>query len=281
MSHFSVIVIGENVDAQLAPYHEFECTGVVDQYVQSIDQTEEARTEYATEAREETFLTFCEDYYGHPRIESGETPDLKGAHRTGWIEVSGGEVVKVIKRTNPNARWDYWRVGGRWSGYFPLKTGATADVCRWGDVDLEGARQSAEAKARAAFAQWMRVFVVHGRPLSWAACRTAHPKDGAKARTLYNGQKAIIAYQEHDRFGYDCPVEAMGFDEEEYVRLERKCALVPFAVVKDGKWYERGKVGWFACVSGEMDKEEWIDQAAQLFDGLPPDTVVAVVDCHI
>jgi hypothetical protein len=28
MSHFSVMVIGENVEEQLAPYHEFECTGV-------------------------------------------------------------------------------------------------------------------------------------------------------------------------------------------------------------------------------------------------------------
>ena len=48
MSHFSVLVIGENVDEQLAPYHEFECTGEDNQYVQPIDRTEEARAKYAT-----------------------------------------------------------------------------------------------------------------------------------------------------------------------------------------------------------------------------------------
>ena len=46
MSHFTVMVIGDNVDEQMAPYHEFECTGDDNEYVQDIDRTEEARKEY-------------------------------------------------------------------------------------------------------------------------------------------------------------------------------------------------------------------------------------------
>lgn len=46
MSHFTCLVIGDNVDEQMAPYHEFECTGEDDQYVQDIDKTEKARAEY-------------------------------------------------------------------------------------------------------------------------------------------------------------------------------------------------------------------------------------------
>jgi hypothetical protein len=34
MSHFTVMVIGDNVDEQMAPYHEFECTGDDNEYVQ-------------------------------------------------------------------------------------------------------------------------------------------------------------------------------------------------------------------------------------------------------
>jgi len=49
MSHFTVLVIGENPEAQLAPYHEFECTGTVNEYVQTIDKTEEVRAEYEDE----------------------------------------------------------------------------------------------------------------------------------------------------------------------------------------------------------------------------------------
>lgn len=46
MSHFAVLVIGDNVEGQLAPYHEFECTGRDDQYIQDIDQTEEALAQF-------------------------------------------------------------------------------------------------------------------------------------------------------------------------------------------------------------------------------------------
>jgi len=46
MSHFAMLVIGANVDAQMAPYHEYECTGYNDQYVQDIDVTEDIRREW-------------------------------------------------------------------------------------------------------------------------------------------------------------------------------------------------------------------------------------------
>ena len=46
MSHFTVLVIGDEPEVQLQPYHEFECTGTSDQYVQNVNKTDEAREEY-------------------------------------------------------------------------------------------------------------------------------------------------------------------------------------------------------------------------------------------
>lgn len=52
MSHFPVIVViperptQESLAAALQPYHEFECTGTDDQYVQTIDVTAERRKSY-------------------------------------------------------------------------------------------------------------------------------------------------------------------------------------------------------------------------------------------
>lgn len=46
MSHFTVLVVGEDPESKLAPFHEYECTGIKDQYVQNIDITREARKEY-------------------------------------------------------------------------------------------------------------------------------------------------------------------------------------------------------------------------------------------
>ncbi len=47
MSHFSVLVIGDDPETQLAPFHEFECTGVDDQYIHDIDITDRLRASYA------------------------------------------------------------------------------------------------------------------------------------------------------------------------------------------------------------------------------------------
>lgn len=281
MSHFSVIVIGGNIEAQLAPFHEFECTGTLDEYVVSLDITDETRADHLREAPETPFAEFCAEWRGDPCLNSGEEPDLAGAHKWGWIEVKDGEVVKVIRRTNPNKRWDYWTVGGAWTGYFPLRNGSVTDSCKWGDVDIEKARRTAESKARAQFAPWGRAIAEHGRALAWSACIDLQRGDLGKAREFYDAQPAIAAHRATAPRMMVCPVEEMGFDEEEYVRISRKRALVPFAVVKDGKWHERGKMGWFACVSNETDREKWADHVATLFDGLPPDTLVTVVNCHV
>ena len=34
---------------------------------------------------------------------------------------ASGEVIKIVDRTNPNKKWDWYQVGGRWTGYFKLK----------------------------------------------------------------------------------------------------------------------------------------------------------------
>ncbi|WP_017411477.1 hypothetical protein [Aeromonas salmonicida] len=51
MSHFAVMVIGQNVENQLAPYHEFECTGTVNEYVQTINCLPSLLESYADDTR--------------------------------------------------------------------------------------------------------------------------------------------------------------------------------------------------------------------------------------
>lgn len=62
-----------------------------------------------------TFAEYCEED-GKPITQS---PDVSGDHKYGYTLVNdAGEVVKVIDRTNPNSKWDWWMVGGRYSGKF-------------------------------------------------------------------------------------------------------------------------------------------------------------------
>lgn len=139
MSHFSVLVIGDNVEEQLAPYHEFECTGLDDQYVKDIEiDLEELRSAYLKKKeykeQTETFAEYVSGYCGYEVVPFGKQPNLKMAHKYGYSLIdAGGNVVKIIYRTNPNAKWDWWVIGGRWSGMLKLKPKVKPDKMSYGE----------------------------------------------------------------------------------------------------------------------------------------------------
>jgi hypothetical protein len=51
MSHFTVLVIWDQIEEALAPFHEFECTWEDNEYIQNVDQLEEAKKQYADSSR--------------------------------------------------------------------------------------------------------------------------------------------------------------------------------------------------------------------------------------
>ena len=120
MSHFAVLVVGD-VDHNMAPFHEFECDGRDDEFIQDIDKTEEYRSDfekakarYAKEVAEgadaqttrysfkgSTFREYLTDYCGLKSLEIGEELDLKEKHKFGYAKHLGGDDFQVIDRTNP------------------------------------------------------------------------------------------------------------------------------------------------------------------------------------
>ena len=373
MSHFTCLVIGPKHEAQLQPFHEFECTGIEDQYVVDVDRTAEIREEYekasnsmarndatgelvsayddrfyrpfTEEERKdlaplgtgfgggrswkskdwgdgngygarmheipsgwtkvdvlsqdsETLEEFIEGNYGYPVLKQGA--ERTAEHKFGFVEVAeDGQVVRVIKRTNPRAQWDWHQIGGRWTGFFPLRVGAkgktgkpgvmteaavlgTADQCKKGAVDFKQARAVAELTAHREFDVWEECFTAHGNPDPWSSFVErveAGTLQIEEARTLYGAQPAIAACP-RDGF-YGCRVTEFGFDRKAYVERQRNGALVPFAIVKDGKWHQRGEMGWWGSVSNEKNEDEWNAEVQRLYDGLPDSTMLTLVDCHI
>lgn len=303
MSHFTVMVIGNDYEAQLAPYHEFECTGHVDEYVQDVDITDEFLQEMdrASENADEgeSPLDYALGYYGYDnRVVSDESEvDREDTHKYGFVVVKDGNVVKVVRRTNPNAKWDWYTVGGRWTGFLKLKAGAkgelgrpgvfgnraepgTADQVLKGDVDWEGMRQEA---ADSAADQWDRVR--KAVPMlweSWDTIRARYPDDISAARDAYHNQEGRkLLWQCKDDDGIRWSEDGVLVPRETFVKNARDSAIVPFAVLKDGNWMERGQMGWFGCVSNEGDRDEWNARVSQMIDELPDDTLITMVDCHI
>lgn len=307
MSHFTVLVVGSNPEHQLAPYHEFECTGTNDEYVQDIDVTEETRTDFGKHAEPgQSFLEFCESWCGKEPVPFGEEPDIEGKHKYGYVIVDEhGAGLKVIDRTNPNAKWDWYVVGGRWTGFFKVKEQALAagrfnvgrpgimteapeegyaDQCLKGDIDFEFMREKArrEAVEKAnAYYSWRDKFPDFE---SWERVRDRIGTDKIdEARKFYHdqpGRKELDEACGSTWFGPDWP-EIFKDGQEKYIERQMASSFATFAVLKDGEWYERGSMGWWGCVSDEKDQDAWHQQIYDLIKDLPDDTLLTVVDCHI
>lgn len=297
MSHFTVLVVGNNVEAQLAPFHEFECTEQDDEYVQDIDKTDDERSSFerAKERGDDyaSFADFLRAMYNKEYVVPfGEEPN-KDDHKYGYaLQDENGEITKVVDRTNPNAKWDWWVVGGRWAGFFTLKDGATGkrgenglmgscksesgvDQARKGDIDIDGMRAAAVKEAGEKYDEVHAI--IAGRDwMSWDECRERNEGDIDAARAQYHDQAVV---QDIDKKYTFLRLEDYKMTREKHTQRASDFAIATFAVIKDGQWYERGEMGWWGAVSNESD--DWPARFAELLDGLPDDTLLTIVDCHI
>jgi hypothetical protein len=396
MSHFSVMVIGENVEEQLAPYHEFECTGIDDEYVIDVDETEEYRTQYNESTRTrikspdgKLFESYGDEFYREPTedelkqigiggigsvkvngefisfhskdwgdgkgyrpkvrfipegwgevkipinqiesfreyvesdydegffVNSEDELDMDGTHKYGYgVLDENGEVLKVINRTNPNRKWDWYEIGGRWAGMLPIKPEHQSEYIgnepnfSWGweegqkvKVVIEQLKQDSALKGHIDFdyikntaqltAEEEYDFVYtnviskeeKGRTLNDIYTDTTIENHDEK-RKLYNNQPIVKLFEEVCKDSdlistfYE-NVEDFYISRDAYVTNKVNSAIPTYAVVIDGEWYERGKMGWWGISDDKMTQDEWNCEFMKLLESVDDNTLLTVVDCHI
>ena len=52
-----------------------------------------------------------------------------------------------------------------------------------------------------------------------------------------------------------------------------------YAILKDGEWMQKGEMGRFGCDSNVNG--DWETQWFEIFNAIPDDHWIVVVDCHI
>lgn len=247
-----------------------------------------------------TFREYVEDYKGRHIKTADSTPeDVK----YGYAEVdANGEIVRIIDRTNPNAKWDWYEIGGRWTGFFQLKHGAEgtvgrpglmteaakhgcADSAAKGDIDFEDMYVAAGNRAGKL---WDRVHALLG-PIAdepfvlWENMReNVHPGNIKLARSEYNAQPAVLCLRKSE------DTDLRWIDVEDFITGTRspfmtlcaKQSLQTFAVLKDGKWYERGEMGWWGCIHDGKTDDTWEMEYSDLLESVADDVLLTVVDCH-
>jgi hypothetical protein len=326
MSHFTVMVIGDNPETQLQPYHEYECTGIKDEYVVNVDKTPEVK-EWL---KEKIFVgekkeTGEIDYeVREDRAKENLKMGYKKMTRTKYFKQQGLDVDKEIndyfgydkvgetyfRFTNPNSKWDWYQLGGRWSDFLKLKHGGVgydgepsllmkdfrrtsgrADAALKKHIDIKGMRDEAGKKAGEEYDKAMKI--IEGTPENeaWETLRKRFTKDDTdysrmdEARAAYDEQPRVQVWNNSDvvkeEFGFFSSPEDFNMTREQYVTNARNKAVSTFALVKDSKWYEKGEMGWFGMASNEKEQNDWDTEVAKLLDEVSDDTLISIYDCHI
>ena len=289
MSHFTVIVFGDDAEKQLAPFQENNMGDCPDAYMEFNDETEYIQKEWADEDQEtkdeynNDVDAYASDYHGYKKDE---------------------ETGKYGYWENPNAKWDWYQLGGRWAGFFKLKPGAKgtegraglfskgaepghADAVRKCDIDFEGMREEAEKEAGQKYDD---VIAIVGDSVNemqpWDYVRDVmFPEDRDLARDFYNSQMAPSKLKEwNSKNEYKLSfidLENFQTTREEYTRKAGDAAFSSYAVIKDGVWYQKGEMGWWGMSSNEKEQGDWNNEISNLLADLPEDTLVSIYDCHI
>jgi len=351
MSHFTVLVLGDNPEEQLAPYCEQD-----EKYMSFVDKTKELEKEYNTKKTSEFYcssscswgMEISEDFYKKlSRKKVGENleqviekkPGLfyyeKGKYYKGYYAIPSGKrmksfrwfkVISVLETTHPdknicfegkicvqrvarpkkipmsqkyktvedfakdycgyqekngkygymsneNSKWDWYELGGRWTGFFKLKSGAKGKNGKPGLMTSPAKLGTTDQ----AFKKDIDFDAMYAEKLEDAI------KTYEAFEKLYkeNPQEAL------DKAYLDFGVENTSGNRDNFIPetreryLSKRASISTFAVVKNGKWYEKGEMGWWACVSNEKDQKGWNQEFKKLLDEIPEDTMLSLYDCHI
>lgn len=256
MSHYTCLVIGENVEKQLEPYFELECT--MDNFEIKNDPRAEFVKEFTTEELQKDFECVKNEYpdQNHQYENLEEFAD----EYHGIDKLEGSELWG--RWTNPNSKWDWYSIGGRWTGFFKIK-----DNTKYPDDICTGRPGIMTVPAKYNYADSIRICDIDF--------------DGMKIDSIKKYEKYWNEYQEKisngDKSAYFIYGVKDGQTKEEYIDLNSNFST--FAVIKDGYWYEKGEMGWWSITLNE--KDDWQEQFNLLIKSLPEDTLLTVVDCHI
>lgn len=117
MSHFVVMVIGDNPEQQLAPYNEN--LEAPEYLVGEVSEHDKQRVlDCYNKNREKPYTDFDKCYADNSEDWNGNR--FHKNENGVWCEYS---------TYNPNSKWDWYLLGGRWSGsHFELKPSAKSGV---------------------------------------------------------------------------------------------------------------------------------------------------------
>lgn len=339
MSHFTVMLkitperlarhngnVETAVAKMLAPFQENNMGDCPKEFLEFNDLEDEYREEYETEGTEMVRLadgslaySWDEQFRVQGQIGIGggthRVPDhLKKEHvphkeRFPTLEAYARDYHGSRGRDankgrygyweNPNKKWDWYQIGGRWSGFFPVKKSVTptlgemslmrndapevgkADVCRVGDLDMDRIAQETREGAEKFWARWEQYkrgetpirekdgmpdpwfrHDVRGKALDRGILRVIRD-DGSgneKAPEGWATDTREWAKCDDSRRTWSDAISPIGRDEFMAEFIDSFCPVTAYAALDDDGWHAPGKMGWFGCSSDTPEEKSAHDK---------------------
>ena len=267
MSHFTVMVVGRTDN----DYEE-----ILEPYDENMEVCE-----HMDRTKEQIHKEFM-DCYGNIVATNKPASDLSEFEKLtlslddvtpkwcmGWCGQELDEDGNTLSRYNDDAKWDWYEVGGRWSGSLILKSGETGELGTksWTNKDREIPEDRADQALKC--------------QIDWDAMN-----EDAKVRAAKDWDELFDPNPEHCMWRPEyvekqrkVHLELYG-TKEEYVK--RRGIWTPYAVVTEDGWHAPGDMGWWGMSSDETkDRDEFDQKFADLLAEQNDDAVITMVDCHI
>lgn len=266
MSHFAVLVMSENhgndLEDLLAPFDE---NLGVDPYVaftreQAVkyirDDAKRGVDVWSKRLAENPDYEDAKKYFEENRKRLEDWTDeqcyqyLREEYEDdGMIDAEGN----LLSTYNPKSKWDWYSVGGRWSGSLKIWGGARDDEGYANQIDF-----GVDLDEYAAAIKWWEINI--------------------DERPLNDGEKK-------DDWMFYKPEYYKDFyhDKETYARI-RSLPIFRSVITPDGEWHEKGQMGWWG-MSSESGEEslDWDLHFMERFiePAIANNWYLTVVDCHI
>jgi hypothetical protein len=318
MSHFTCIVTGEDIESALAPFDE---NLEVEPYRVEIplDTVGRAIAFYAEHPEHCAFP--APTVADVALAKAGNAESILHCLSSYESETAAQDAEGYYRMStyNPLSKWDWYAVGGRWRGYFRLTPEAAAvhgralvgqpgtgesisirdgkgefenyegkaDSCLKSEIDFKAMRVEAEHEADLLFDKFAALVpdVALEGFSSWPTfLETVEAKVMTieAARNDYHSQLAVKLLRDSDDDQMKwASVEPFLVGREAYVASAGRSVAVPYALLHNGEWHERGTMGWFGMSRDDMDEREWESKVISFFEMLPEDTRLTAVDLHI
>jgi predicted acetyltransferase len=305
MSHFTVLVkvnadrlvkhngnIIEAVAEMLSPYREGDCP---QEHMKFNDCTAEVVEETSGEIAKE----IAEEVESDNR--SGLERLAEVAKRFGYVEHEG----KYGYWENPNSKWDWYQIGGRWTGLLPVVEDAVtamngepglmteensdtnyADIVIVQELDRNRMNLDVEEGINKFWDKYQRILKINNGEINpteddrWLEYEVNYILSNIGIRRCVreeardnNGQITVDPLYEIDPFTID--------DLRNKYRWNWEFST--YAVVDDDGWHEKGKMGWWGVSSESVEEaERWDKSYVNAFiNSEELDTILVVVDAHI